>query len=116
MSDSERFSVCEISHLSKISSMPLYKAGSWLWGYGKVSCFLWQCVYYKTCIVSLVEQMAWSGTRKQAISSFRAIERDEKAADRRSVDRACKAKKRALETEEEAFEHTDTFLHISAVQ
>ena len=63
-------------------------------------------------VVSLVLQMARSGTRKQAMSSFRAIERDEKAADRRSVDRACKAK-RALETEEEAFEHTDTFLHIS---
>ena len=57
--------------------------------------------------------MARSGTRKQAMSSFRAIERDEKASDRRSVDRACKAKKRVLETEEEAFEHTDTFLHIS---
>ena len=38
------------------------------------------------------------------MSSFRAIERDEKAADHRSVDRACKAKKRALETEEEVFE------------
>ena len=38
------------------------------------------------------------------MSSFRAIETDEQAADRRSVDRACKAKKRALETEEEAFE------------
>ena len=57
--------------------------------------------------------MARSGTRKQAMSSFRAIERDEKAADRRSVHRACKAKKRVLETEEEAFKHTDTFLHIS---
>ena len=58
--------------------------------------------------------MARSGTRKQAMSSFRAIERDEKAADRRSVDRAYKAKKRALETKEETFEDTDTFLHISA--
>ena len=58
--------------------------------------------------------MARSGTRKQAMSTFRAIERDENAADRRSVDRACKAKKRGLETEEEAFENTDAFLHISA--
>ena len=58
--------------------------------------------------------MARRGTRKQAMSSFRAIERNEKAADRRSVDRDCKAKKKALETEEEAFERTDTFLHISA--
>ena len=31
---------------------------------------------------------ARSSTRKQAMSSLRAIERDEKAADRRSVDRA----------------------------
>ena len=58
--------------------------------------------------------MARSGTRKQGMSTFRAIERYGKAAVRTSVDRACKAKKRALETEEEAFEHTDTFLHISA--
>ena len=38
------------------------------------------------------------------MSSFRALETDEQAADRMSVDRACKAKKRVLETEEEAFE------------
>ena len=36
--------------------------------------------------------------------SSKAIETVEKPADRRSVDKACKFKKRALETEEEALE------------
>ena len=43
-------------------------------------------------------------SRKHTLHSFRAIETVEKAADRRSVDKACKANKRALETEEEALE------------
>ena len=42
--------------------------------------------------------------RKHTLHSFRAIETVEKAADYRSVDKACKAKKKALETEEEALE------------
>ena len=41
--------------------------------------------------------------RKHTLRSFRAIETIEKAADRRSIDKACKAKKRALETEEEGW-------------
>ena len=44
-------------------------------------------------------------SRKHTLHSFRAIETVEKAADCRSVDKACKANKRALETEEEALEH-----------
>ena len=114
MSDSERFCVGEISHLSKISSMPLCKACPGCGGMvniRKVSC---SCGHVFVTKRSKPRLTARSSTRKQAMSSFRAIERDEKAADRRSVDRACKAKKRALETEEEAFEHTDTYLHISA--
>ena len=47
---------------------------------------------------------AKSGSRKHTMSSFRALETDEQAADRISVDRACKAKKRVLETEQEALE------------
>ena len=39
---------------------------------------------------------AKSGSRKHTMSSFRALETDEQAADRISVDRACKAKKRVL--------------------
>ena len=47
-------------------------------------------------------------SRKHTLHSSRAIETVEKAADRRSVDKACKFKKRALETEEEALEHTES--------
>ena len=104
VSDSERFSVGEISHFSKISSMPLHKACPGCGGMvniRKVSCSSGHVFVTKRSKPRLT---ARSSTRKQAMSSFRAIERDEKAADRRSVDRACKAKKRALETEEEAFE------------
>ena len=45
-----------------------------------------------------------TSSRKHTLRSFRAIETDEKASERRSVDRACKAKKRMLEIEEEALE------------
>ena len=114
MSDSERFSVGEISYLSKISSMPLCKACPGCGGMVNISKVSCSCGHVFVTKRSKPRLTARSSTRKQAMSSFRAIERDEKAADRRSVDRACKAKKRALETEEEAFEHTDTFLHISA--
>ena len=44
-------------------------------------------------------------SRKHTLHSFRAIETVEKAAVRRSVDKACKAKKRALDIEEKALEH-----------
>ena len=43
-------------------------------------------------------------SRKHTPHSFRAIETVEKAADRRTIDKACKTKKRALETEEVALE------------
>ena len=41
-------------------------------------------------------------SRKHTLHSSRVIETVEKAADRRSVVKACKFKKRLLETEEEA--------------
>ena len=41
-------------------------------------------------------------SRKHTLHSSRVIETVEKAADSRSVDKACKFKKRPLETEEEA--------------
>ena len=45
-----------------------------------------------------------SPSTKHTLHSSRAIETVEKAADRRSVDKACKFKKTALETEEETLE------------
>ena len=50
-------------------------------------------------------QHIFTPTRKHTLYSFRALETVEKAADLRSFDKACKAKKRALGTEEEALEH-----------
>ena len=103
-SKSERFSVGEISHLSKISSMPLCKACPGCGGMvnvRKVSC---SCGHVFITKRSKPRLTAKSGSRKHTMSSFRALETDEQAADRMSVDRACKAKKRVLETEEEAFE------------
>ena len=54
--------------------------------------------------VCLLQNQLLTPNRKHTLHSFRAIETVEKAADRRSVDKACKDKKRALETEEEALE------------
>ena len=104
MSDSEHFSVGALSHFSKISSMLLCKACPGCGGMvyiRKVSC---SCGHVFITKCSKPRLTARSGSRKHTLSSFRAIETDEKAADRRSVNRACKAKKRVLETEEEAFE------------
>ena len=104
MSESERFSVGEISHLSKISSMPLCKVCPGCGGMvnvRKVSC---SCGHVFITKHSKPRLTAKSGSRKHTMSSFRALETDEQAAGRMSVDRACKAKKRVLETEEEAFE------------
>ena len=104
MSDSEHFSVGALTHFSKISSMPLCKACPGCGGMvhiRKVSC---SCGHVFISKCSKPHLTATSGSRKHTMSSFRAIETDEKAADRRSVNRACKAKKRVLETEEEAFE------------
>ena len=67
----------------------------------KVSC---SCGHVFITKCSKPRLTARSCSRKHTMSSFRAIETDEKAADRRSVNRSCKAKKRVLETEEEAFE------------
>ena len=116
--DSERFSVGEISHLSKFSSMPLCKAcrgcGSMV-NIRKVS----SCGHVFVTKRSKPRLTARSSTRKQAMSSFRAIkemkklqtvgqltelEAEEEAFERKSHDKACKGKKRVLETEEEAFE------------
>ena len=91
---SERFSVGEISHLSKISSMPLCKACPGSGGMVKVSCSCGHVFITKRSKPCLT---AKSGSRKHTMSSFRALETDEQAADRMSVDRACKAKKRVLE-------------------
>ena len=96
---SERFPVGELSHLSKSSSMPLCKACPGCGGMvhiRKVSC---SCGHV---FVAKQNKRLLTSSRKHTLRSFRAIETDEKSADRRSVvDRACKAKKRALETEEE---------------
>ena len=98
---SERFPVGELSHLSKSSSMPLCKACP---GFGgmvhirKVSC---SCGHV---FVAKQNKRLLTSSRKHTLRSFRAIETDEKSAERRSVDRACKAKKRVLETEEEAIQ------------
>ena len=108
VSESERFSVGEISHLSKISSMPLCKACPGCGGMvnvRKVSC---SCGHVFITKRSKPRLTAKSGSRKHTTSSFRALETDEQAADRMSVDKACKAKKRVLETEEEAFERKVT--------
>ena len=99
---SERFSVGALSHFSKISGMPLCKACPGCGGMvpiRKVSC---SCGHVFITKCSKPRLTARSGSRKHTMSSFRAKETDEKAADRRSVNRACKGKKRALETEEEA--------------
>ena len=90
--ESERFSVGEISHLSKISSMPLCKACPGCGGMvnvGKVSC---SCGHVFITKRSKPRLTAKSGSRKHTMSSFRALETDEQAVDRMSVDRACKAK------------------------
>ena len=109
-SDRDRSTVCHtqsvflLVHFSKISSMPLCKACP---GFGgmvhirKVSC---SCGHVFISKCSKPRLTARSCSRKHTMSSFRAIETDEKAADRRSVNRACKGKKRALETEQEALE------------
>ena len=68
---------------------------SWLWGMvniRKVSC---SCGHVFTVTKRSKHRLKYGKEwyQKQAMSSFRAIERDERAADRRSVDRSCKAKK-----------------------
>ena len=93
MSDTERFSVGALSHFSKISSMPLCKACPGCGGMvhiKKVSC---SCGHVFITKCSKPRLTARSGSRKHTMSSFRAIETDEKTADHRSVNRACKAKK-----------------------
>ena len=115
MSESERFSVGEISHLSKISSMHLCKACPGCGGMvnvRKVSC---SCGYVFITKRSKPRLTAKSGSRKHTMSSFGALETDEQAADRMSVDRACKAKKRVLETEEEAFERKSNSIYKYSV-
>ena len=93
MAESECFSIGEISHLSKISSMPLCKACPGCGGIvnvRKVSCSCGRVFITKRSKPRLT---AKSGSRKRTMSSFRALETNEQAADRMSVDRACKAKK-----------------------
>ena len=87
MSDSECFSVGKISHLSKISSMPLCKECLGCGGMvhiRKASCSCGHVFITKRRKSRLT---ARSDTRKHAMSSFRAIERHEKAAERRSLDK-----------------------------
>ena len=55
-------------------------------------------------------------SRKHTLHSSGAIETVEKAADRRSVDKACKFKKRALETEEEALKCTESLNRACAAK
>ena len=89
-----------LSHLSKSSSNPLCKACPGCGGMvhiRKVSC---SCDHV---FVAKHKQLL-SPSRKHTLHSSRAIETVEKAADRRSVDKACKFKNRALETEEETLE------------
>ena len=101
MSHSERFSVGAFLSDFKHAFM---QGVSWFGGMvhiRKVSCSFGH-VFITKC--SKPRLTARSCSRKHTMSSFRAIETDEKAADRRSVNRACKGKKRALETEQEALE------------
>ena len=80
--------------------MPLYKACPGCGGMvhiRKVSC---SCGHV---FVAKHKQLL-TPSRKHTLHSSRAIETVGKAADRRSVDKACKFKKRALEAEEEALE------------
>ena len=86
MSESECFSVGEISHLSKISSMPLCKACPGCGGMvnvRKVSCSCGHVYFTKRSKPRLT---AKSGSRKHTMSSFRALETDEQDADRTSID------------------------------
>ena len=87
-----------LSHLSKSSSMPLCKACPGCGGMGHIRNGSCSCGH-----VFVAKHKTPS--RKHTLHSSRAIETVEKAADRRSVDKACKFKKSALETEEEALEH-----------
>ena len=86
MSESERFSVGEISHLilSKISSMPLCKACPGCGGMvnvRKVSC---SCGHVFITKRSKPRLIAKSGSRKHTMSSFRALETDEQVASHQS--------------------------------
>ena len=72
--------------------MPLCKAGCVV-HIRKVSC--------SVVVMYLVQNIT---SRKHTLRSYRARETDEKAAERRSIDRTCKAKKKVIETEEESLE------------
>ena len=90
-----------MSHLPKCVSKLLCKACPGCEGMvhiRKVSC---SCSYV---FVAKHNKHLLTQSRKHTLRSFRDIETVEKAAERRSVDKACKAKILALETEEEALE------------
>ena len=81
---SERFPIGELSHLSKSSSMPLCKACPDCGGMvhiRKVNC---SCGHV---FVAKHNKHLFTPSRKHTLRSIRAIETDEKATDRRSVDK-----------------------------